>query len=125
MRTTMETSLVGRYLLCFFLRCVVNECLFHKDRVDLGRSLLGQTSNKISVSEENMSSSFKGNKLSSFKWNTNLSYAPGRFKQSTYPNVSIKVQFTKDPNATPYQSTHCAPGLTCLFSDKMWHKVSW
>lgn len=99
--------LPSKYLLCFFFGCAV----VNKWRTLL---LLGQAS-----------SSFKGSNSSSFKRNSNSSYAPGRFKQSTYPNVSIEVQFTKNPKATPYRSTHCAPGLTCLFSDKTWHEVKW
>lgn len=49
---------------------------------------------------------------------------PGRFKEETYPNQSIIVQFETNPKASPYQKS-CAPGLTCFFSDKTWHERSW
>lgn len=53
----------------------------------------------------------------------NKSY-PGRFKQNVYPNLTVVVRFSHNPTAAPYDIS-CAAGLTCLFSDKSWHEMSW
>lgn len=48
---------------------------------------------------------------------------PGRFKMDTYPNVTVSVKYSDNPNAVPLGRSDCAPGLTCEFSDKSWHEV--
>ena len=66
---------------------------------------------------------------SSPSWCTSISKKfkrtyPGRFKHTSYPNISVHVNFRHNKDASPYQSTTCAAGLTCHFSDTAWNKVS-
>lgn len=51
---------------------------------------------------------------------------PGRFKRNSYPNMTITVQYHANAKASPVGRTDCAPGggLTCKFSDKSWHEVT-
>ena len=54
------------------------------------------------------------------------SHYPGRFKNTTYRNMTIDIEFQpRRQNRAPYVNTLCAAGLTCSFSDKSWHEKSW
>ena len=56
---------------------------------------------------------------------------PGRFRNESYPDLSIRVEFVNNRVSPkmlqyrrPYNAT-CSPGLHCQFSDTSWHEFGW
>ena len=56
---------------------------------------------------------------------------PGRFRNESYPELSIRIEFVNNAVSPqmlqyrrPYNAT-CSPGLHCQFSDTSWHEFGW
>ena len=64
--------------------------------------------------------------ISTFGYSSTASHYPGRFKNTTYRNMTINIEFKPiRKNRAPYTDTGCADGLKCSFSDATWHEASW